>query len=269
MKRIITILALFTLIFSLNSCEKNYEISEDATKIVVAASPTPHAEILKECVNLMKEKGFILEIIEFDDYILPNLATEDGSVHANFFQHQPYLDDFNDNNRTHLVSVAKIHYEPFGIYSGTCNDLKQLKAGDKIVVPNDGTNEARALLLLEQEGIIKLRDGVGITATKLDIIEDNGYEIVEAQAANIINLRKDAAVVVLNGNYALGANLKVTDALAIEDSKGEAAQTYANVLVVREENPNKPIVQALVSCLKSEKIKNFINNKYNGSVLPI
>lgn len=257
----------FLAITSLTGCNTSWEISDDATSITVAASPTPHAEILNECVELMEEKGYTLIIKEFTDYVLPNTATEDGSVQANFFQHTPFLDKFNANQGTHLVSVGKIHYEPFGIYSGKSNSISNLSKGSKIVVPNDTSNEARALLLLDQVGLIDLKDDADISATKLDIINDNGYEIIEAEAASIPSLRQDAELVVLNGNYALSANLSVNDALAIEDKEGLAAQTYANILVVRDGNQDKAIVKSLYECLISTTIKNYINESYNGSVI--
>lgn len=268
MKKVFLIVSVLLLGLSLSACQKKWEIADDATEIIVAASPTPHAEILRACVPLMAEKGYTLKVKEFTDYVLPNTATEDGSVGANYFQHTPYLDEFNELNNTHLVSVGKIHYEPFGIYAGKANSIKNLPEGSKIVVPNDGTNEARALLLLEQVGLITLKDGVGLSATKIDIADDHGYEIIEAEAAAIPSLRQDAELVVLNGNYALGANLSVNDALAVEASDGLAAQTYANVLVVREGNENKAIVLALLECLQSETIKNYILDTYSGSVVP-
>ena len=267
-KLLLKITTLFT-VLGLVGCGTNWEIEDNATSITVAASVTPHSEILRECIPLMEEKGYTLKVKEFTDYILPNTATEDGSVQANYFQHTPYLEEFNELNNTHLVSVGKIHYEPFGIYAGTNSSLDNLPQGSKIVVPNDGTNEARALLLLEQEGLIELNEGIGLSATKQDIKNSNGYEIIEAEAAAIANLRKDSAIVVLNGNYALDADLSVSDALAIENVNGVAAQTYANILVVRDGNQEKTIVKTLYECLTSEKIKTFINNKYNGSVVPM
>lgn len=269
MKKLLVYLTTLGTILSLSGCGKNWEIADDATKITVAASITPHAEILKECKGLMTEKGYELEIKEFSDYVLPNTATEDGSVQANYFQHTPYLEEFNETRGTHLVSVGSIHYEPFGIYSGKSTSIENLPEGSTIIVPNDGTNEARALLLLEQVGLIKLNEGIGLSATKIDIKEDNGYNIVEADAASIANSRPDAELIVLNGNYALEAGLSVNEALAIEDSEGIAAKTYANILAVRDGNQEKAIVKALYECLTSEKIKNFILEKYDGSVVPV
>ena len=268
MKKISVYLTTLVTLFSLTGCGNKWQIADDATKITVAASITPHAEILKECVGLMSEKGYELEIKEFSDYVLPNTATEDGSVQANYFQHSPYLEEFNAERGTHLVSVGKIHYEPFGIYSGRATSIDNLPEGSTIIVPNDGTNEARALLLLEQEGLIELNEGIGLFATKLDIKNNNGYNIVEADAASIANSRQDAELIVLNGNYALEAKISVRDALAIEDSQGLAASTYANILVVRDGNQEKAIVKALYECLTSETIKNFINSTYEGAVIP-
>lgn len=256
-------------ILGATSCNDNYLIEENATKITVAASPAPHAEILEQCIPLMSELGYTLEVKEFTEYVLPNIATEEGEVQANYFQHTPYLDEFNANNGTHLVSVAKIHYEPFGLYAGEKTSLSDVSSGDKIIIPNDGTNEARALFLLEQEGLIELKDGVGLTATKLDIEDSKGLEIVEAEAAAIYDLRDSAAFIVLNGNYAIQNGLKVNQALATESSTSEAAQLYANILCVREGNENHPIVLALKDCLLSETIKNFIETKYEGSVVSI
>ncbi len=270
MKKVLLSLSVLLAGLSLGSCSQtNWEIDEDATKIVVAASPTPHAEILEVCVPLMEELGYELEIREFTDYVQPNMVTENGDVQANFFQHTPYLDEFNELNGTHLVSVGKIHYEPFGIYAGKSSSIENLPAGSKIVVPNDGTNEARALLLLEQVGLIDLKDGVGLTATKLDVENSNGYQIIESEAAAIAGQRPDAELVVLNGNYAIGAGLTVSDAIATEDAEGIAAQTYGNILVVRDGNQNKPIVQALYNCLTSETVKTYIEEQYSGSVVPL
>lgn len=246
---------------------KDPVIADDAKKIVVAASPTPHALILEQCKPLMEAKGYELEIKEFTDYVQPNLATENGDVDANYFQHTPYLEEFNELNDTHLVSVGGVHYEPFGIYAGKQADLNT-KTGLKIAVPNDGTNEARALLLLEQEGFIKLKEGVGLSATKLDIEDAKGNEIVELEAAAIASTRQDNDLVVLNGNYALAAELTVNDALAIEGVNSLAADTYVNILVVHECNKDKAIVKALLECLQSETIKKYIQDTFEGSVVP-
>ena len=258
---IVLILILSLSIFFGGCGKKDPVIPENATKLVVAASPTPHAQILEQCIPLMAEKGYTLEVKEFTDYVQPNIATENGDVDANYFQHTPYLKDFNQNEKTHLVSVGVIHYEPFGIYAGKVNNL-ETKSGLKIAVPNDSTNETRALLLLQQEGFITLKEGVTSESliTKLDIVETNGNEIIELEAASIAATRPDNDLVVLNGNYALAAELSVKDALAIESADSDAANVYGNILVVHECNKDNKLVAALLECLQSNTIKEFINN---------
>ena len=241
----------------------------DDKKITVAASATPHAEILEEAKTLLKDKGYELEVKVFDDYVQPNNVVESGEFDANYFQHVPYLEQFNEEKGTHLVVAGKIHYEPFGIYPGTKKDLKDIAKGDKIAVPNDTTNEARALLLLQDNGIIKLKDGAGIKATVNDIEENpNNIEIVELEAAQVPRVVNEVAYAVLNGNYALEANYTVKkDALAYEKSDSEAAKTYVNVIAVKEGNENSEKIKALVDVLKSDSIKKFINEKYDGAVI--
>ena len=243
---------------------------KDAKVIKVAASATPHAEILEEAKPILAEQGWTLEVTVFDDYVQPNLVVEGGDFDANYFQHIPYLDSFNEEQGTHLVNAGGIHYEPFGIYPGTKSDLSQVAEGDVIAVPNDTTNEARALLLLEANGIIDLKDDAGLTATKNDII-DNPYniEILEMEAAQIARLTKEVAYVVLNGNYALAAGFSVgKDSIAYESSDSTAAQTYVNLIAVKEGNENNGGVKALVEVLKSEAIVNYINSTYDGAVVP-
>ena len=267
MKKIISVLLAAVLLVSalcLSACN-----SSSSKTIVVGASSTPHAEILEQCRAALKEKGYELEIKVYDDYVLPNTATEDGDLDANYFQHVPYLNDFNANNGTHLVSVAAVHYEPFGLYAGTSSSLTDLPAGAKIAIPNDGSNEARALFLLEACGLIKLKEGTGFTATKKDIADDNGYEIVEMVAAVIPSCLDSVNLAVINGNYAIQAGLKIADALAVEDKNSESAQTYANVLVVKQGNENNEGIKALVEVLQSEAISKFINEKYAGAVVPL
>lgn len=241
----------------------------DDKKITVAASATPHAEILEEAKTLLKDKGYELEVKVFDDYVQPNNVVESGEFDANYFQHVPYLEQSNEEKGTHLVVAGKIHYEPFGIYPGTKKDLKDIAKGDKIAVPNDTTNEARALLLLQDNGIIKLKEGAGIKATVNDIEENpNNIEIVELEAAQVPRVVNEVAYVVLNGNYALEANYTVKkDALAYEKSDSEAAKTYVNVIAVKEGNENSKKIKALVDVLKSDSIKKFINEKYDGAVI--
>ena len=266
MKKLSALLLCIILVFAFCGCgSKN-----DSTKITVAASATPHAEILEQCKNILAKKGYELEIKVMDDYVIPNTATESGEVDANFFQHTPYLDDFNLENDTHLVSVLKVHYEPFGIYAGKCSSLDELSEGDKIAVPNDATNEGRALLLLAAQGLIILDDDQNLKATKANITENKlNLEIVEMEAALVPTVLDDVAVAVVNGNYAINAGLKVSDALATEDVASTAAQTYANVLVVKEGNENNEKTLALVEALKDESIAKFIEEKYDGAVVSV
>ena len=246
------------------------EADGDLEKLVVGASPAPHAEILEAARDLLADKGYDLEIVEYTDYVQPNNALESGDLDANYFQHVPYLDSFNEEKGTHLVEVGKIHYEPFGIYPGTKSSLDDIADGDVIAVPNDTTNEARALLLLQDNGIITLKDGAGLEATVNDIAE-NPYnvEIQELAAESVARVADEVAYVVLNGNYALQAGFSVAkDALAYEKSDSEAAKTYVNVIVVKEGNENNEGVKALVDVLKSDEIKKFINDTYDGAVIP-
>lgn len=278
MKKILSLLLILVLVLTAfagcgagGSGEETGENTEAATKITIGASPAPHAEILAIAKQVMAEKGFELEIKEFQDYVLPNTAVDSGDIDANYFQHQPYLDSFNEENGTNVVTVAKIHYEPFGIYAGQVDSLAALTKGSKIAVPNDSTNEARALLLLEQEGIIKLKEGVGVIATPLDIVENPlDVEIVELEAAMLPRALEDVAVAVINGNYAIEAGLKVgTDALAVEADDSVAAETYANVLCVKAGNENNEAVLALVEALQSDEVKEFIEKTYEGAVVPM
>lgn len=242
----------------------------DLTVIKVAASATPHAEILEQVKPILKEQGYDLQITIFDDYVLPNNVVESGEFDANYFQHIPYLNKFNEEKGTHLVNAGGIHYEPFGIYPGTKTDLAELASGDVIAVPNDATNEARALQLLQANGIITLKDGVGLNATVNDIVE-NPYDITvqELEAAQVPRVREEVAFVVLNGNYALQAGLSVgKDAIAYESSDSEAAQTFVNIIAVKEGNENSDKTQALVQALTSEEIRQYIRDTYDGAVIP-
>lgn len=254
----------------LSGCGSKKEEADDTT-IVVGASPSPHAEILEQAKPLLEEKGYTLEITEFTDYVLPNTALNDGDLDANYFQHKPYMDSFNEEKGTDLVAVATIHYEPFGIYAGKTSSIADLPDGATIAVPNDTTNEARALLLLEAQGLIKLKEGAGITATKLDIVENpKNLDIVEIEAAQIPRNLQDVDLAVINGNYALEAGLSVgKDALAIEDADSIGAQTYGNVIAVKEGHENDEKIKALVEVLQSEEIKTFIEENYDGAVVPL
>ena len=238
--------------------------------ITVAASATPHAEILEEAKKILADQGWDLEITIFDDYVLPNEVVESGEFDANYFQHIPYLENFNAEKGTHLVNAGGIHYEPFGIYPGTKKDLSELADGDTIAVPNDTTNEARALLLLQDNGIITLKDGAGLEATVNDIAENpHNVKIEELAAEQVARVAPEVAFVVLNGNYALQAGYSVAqDSLAYETSDSEAAKTYVNVIAVKEGNEESEAIKALVDTLKSDEIKDFINEKYDGAVIP-
>ena len=243
---------------------------EQKGTITVAASPTPHAEILAQAAPILAAEGWTLEVKEFQDYVQPNNVVESGEFDANYFQHIPYLENFNEEQGTHLVNAGGIHYEPFGIYPGTKSSLDDIAEGDTIAVPNDTTNEARALLLLQDNGILKLQDGAGLTATVLDI-EENPYnvEILELEAAQVPRVKDEVAYVVLNGNYALDAGFSVAkDSLAYEKSDSDAAKTYVNVIAVKEGNENSEKIQALVSALKSDAIRQYINDTYDGAVVP-
>ena len=238
--------------------------------ITVAASASPHAEILEEAKKVLADQGYELKVTIFDDYVQPNMQVESGDFDANYFQHVPYLDSFNEMNGTHLVNAGGVHYEPLGLYPGTKKSLDDLADGDTIAVPNDTTNEARALLLLQEAGIIKLKDDAGITATKFDIVENpKNLQFEEFEAAVISKQLGSVAFGVINGNYALQDGLSVTkDALLYEKEDSLAAKTYVNIIAVKEGNESSEKVKALVDVLKSEDIVNFINEKYKGSVIP-
>lgn len=242
----------------------------DLKVITVGASPTPHAEILEAAAPVLKEAGYELKIVQYTDYIQPNVALSTGELDANYFQHFPYLEAYNEENKTTLVSAGAIHYEPFGIYAGKTSSLDALADGAKVAVPNDTTNEARALLLLEANGLIKLNPNAGLNATKQDITENTkNLDIVEVEAAQVPRSLQDVDIAVINGNYAIDAGLKVSDALATEDSKSIAATTYANVIAVREGDEKSDATLALINALESDAVKKFIEDKYSGAVVPM
>lgn len=251
----------------------------DAKKLKIGATSAPHAVILNEAKKYMEAKGYELEVVEFTDWKQLDPSTSDNSLDANYFQHQPYLDQYNadggyeSGKDGYLISVGAIHFEPLGIYAEEPNgktaiSADDLKDGDKIAVPNDATNEARALLLLEKYGIIKLKDGVGVNATVKDIeSKAKDIELFEMEAAQIPNKLADVKFAVVNGNYALDA--KITDKLiCAEEKDDEAAKTYANVVAVKEENKDNEVVKALVEVLKSEDIQKYINENFSGVVVP-
>ena len=237
--------------------------------IKIAATPVPHAEILEEAAKILENYGYKLDIVEFDDYVQPNLVVESGEFDANYFQHVPYLDSFNAEQGTHLVVAGEIHYEPFGIYPGKKASLDEIGDGDKIAIPNDTTNEARALLLLQDNGLITLKEGVGLTATVNDVVENpHNIEFVELEAAQVARVVKEVEYVILNGNYALEAGYSVgKDSIAYEASDSEAAKTYVNIVTVLEGNENSDKIQALVKVLRSDDIKKFIEDTYDGAVI--
>ena len=278
MKKLLTLALSLTLCLSLAACggsketpaaeEKPAETEAPAetTVLNVAASATPHAEILEVCVPILAEQGIDLKVNVYGDYVVPNTAVEEGAEDANYFQHVPYLDNFNAENGTHLVSVAGVHIEPMGIYAGKTTSLDALADGASVAVPNDVTNEARALLLLEAQGLIKLSDDAGLDATPNDIVENpKNLTFTELEAAMVPNALTEVDIAVINVNYALEAGFNpVEDALAIED----ADSPYVNILVVKEGNENNPAVQALVDALHSDAVRDFIQEKYAGAVVP-
>ena len=248
------------------------EPASDPVVLTVGASVTPHAEILNAVADkLLADYNIQLKVVEYTDYVQPNLATESGELDANYFQHLPYLESFNEEQGTHLVSVAAIHYEPFSIYPGRSASLDDIPDGAIISVPNDGTNEARALQLLEANGIITLREGAGLSATKLDIVENpHNVEIMEIEAAQLTISLPDVDFACINVNYALQGGLSVAkDALVSENKDSEAAETFANIIAVKEGNEKNEAILALCEVLKSEECRQFIESSYNGEVIPM
>lgn len=244
--------------------------ASSGTVITVGASPSPHAEILKAVEDEIKAAGYELKVVEYNDYVQPNVALSEGDLDANYFQHKPYLDNYNQENGTDLVSAAAIHFEPMGIYAGKSSDIKNVPDGAKIAVPSDATNEARALLLLQDQGVLKLKDGVGLEATKNDIAENpHNVEFVEVEAASVPRTLQDADFGVINGNYALSAGLDTTATLASEGAGSEAAKTYANIVAVRKGEDQTDKTKALVKALTSDTAKKFIEDTYKGSVIPV
>lgn len=246
------------------------EESEDKT-ITVAASPTPHAEILNNAVApILEEEGYTLEVKEFTDYVQPNTVTEAGEVDANYFQHRPYLENFNEEQGTHLVEVAGVHFEPMGIFSSSIESLDEVAEGAVVAVPNDATNEARALLLLEQEGLLELDDEAGINATINDITSNpKNLEFEELEAANLPNVLEDVSIAVINGNYALAADFTMDDALAVEANDSLAADTYTNVIVVKDGNQDSEKIKALAEACNSDEVRDYITDNYQGSVVAV
>ena len=266
MKKIIAIILALTLVLSLAACGGK---TDDKT-IKVGATPAPHAEILEIIKESLAADGWTLESVEFDDYVLPNTALSEGQLDANYFQHITYMNNFNEEYGINMVSAAGIHYEPFGLYAGKTASIDALADGAQIAVPNDATNEARALLLLQQVGLITLAEGVGINATKSDIVANpKNIEIVEMKAELLTTTLQDVDMAVINGNYAIGAGLKVAEALAVEAADGAAADAYQNGITVMAGHENDAKTQALVKALKSDAVKAFIEKTYEGAVVPL
>lgn len=248
--------------------------SDGLEKLVVGATSTPHGEILEQVRDDLAAAGYDLEVVIFDDYVLPNTSLNEGSLDANYFQHTPYLNSFNEANGTDLVAAASIHYEPFGLYGNGVESVAETPDGATIIIPADDSNETRALLLLEQEGLITLPEGANAAdgVTTLDIVDNKGYNIITVQADTVaaqFGNSDEGSLAVINGNYALAAGLNISDAIASEDASGDAAQTYANIVAVRSGDENSPKTTALVNALKTDKVKQYIEDTYNGAVVAI
>ena len=289
MKKFLALLLALVMVFALAACgedateptEAPAEGSETPAEgtpsgeletITVGATAVPHAEILEAVRGELETLGYELKVEIFNDYILPNTSLDDGSLDANYFQHGPYLENFNAERGTDLVNAAAIHYEPMGIYPGSKTTLDELAEGDTIAIPNDGSNETRALLILQDLGYITLTEGINASsvATVLDIVDNPmNLEILEMNAENIPHSLPDVAFGIINGNYALQAGLTGNDALASEDAQSDAAQTYANIVACRSGDENSEKIQALITALTSETCREFIESTYDGAVVPI
>lgn len=250
------------------------EASEEDKVIKVGATSTPHGEVLEFVKDALAEQGYDLQITIYDDYVLPNKAVADGELDANYFQHRPYLDSFNAANGTDIVSAALVHYEPFGLYGNGVASVSEVPEGASIVIPADDSNETRALLLLWQEGLIDLPEGSNAAdgVTTLDITDDHGYNITAVQADTVAAQFANSdsgSLAVINGNYALAAGLDINSAIAVEDASGDAAQTYANIIAVRNGDENSAKIQALINAIKTDEVRNFIDEKYNGAVVAL
>lgn len=271
-KTIVILLLLIAAAALLAGCDSKDEEAnnKETKKIIVGASVTPHAEILEIAKGILSKEGYELEIKEYTDYVQPNVALDAGDLDANYFQHQPYLDEFNEKQGMDLVSVAIIHYEPFGLYPGKTKAIDELQEGAQITVPNDGTNEARALQLLEAQGLITLTEGAGMAATKNDIADNpKKLDIVEIEAAQLARSLQDVDMAVINGNFAIQAGLNVSkDAIALEDKDSLAAETYGNVLAVQKGDEDREEIKALIEALQSDEVRQYIEETYEGAVIP-
>jgi D-methionine transport system substrate-binding protein len=273
MKKVLSLLiaAVFAISLLAGCAQSNQAPEGELKTITVGASVTPHSDILKAAKDILAEKGYELVIKEFTDYVQPNISLKDGGLDANYFQHLKYLEDYNTENNTDLVSIAAIHYEPLGLYPGKTATIDELKDGAIIAVPNDATNEARALFLLETQGLIKVDPKAGLKATKYDIIENpKNLDIKEIEAVQLVHSLPDVDMAVINGNYAIQADLNVEkDALAKEEKDSIAAETYVNIIAIRAGDEDREDLKALVEALKSDTVKKFIEETYQGAVVPV
>ncbi len=269
MKKLVALALTGVLTLGLAACGGSEPAAgEGGVTLKIGATPTPHAEILNAAKDELAAKGITLDIVEFTDYVQPNLATDGGDLIANFFQHTPYLEEFNAEYETDLVSIGTVHYEPMGIFAGTAASLADIKEGDKIGIPADATNGGRALLLLEANGLIKLDPAAGIAATKLDVVENPlNLEIIDMEAAQLPLSLGDLAVAVINGNFAMQHGLAVADALAIEAADSLAAETYGNIVAVKAGNENAEGLAELMEVLLGDGVAAFITDTYSGAVV--
>ena len=277
-KKIITVALAFTVAVSAAACTgadtstvSSETASEAAAAVIkVGANITPHSEILEQAKPILAEKGITLEIVQLEDSVTPNTGVIEGSLDANYFQHVPYLEQFNSENGSDLVSIGAIHYEPFGIYAGKTNDLSKLEDGAVVAVPNNVTNEARALLLLAQEGIISLKEEAGVNATVEDITDNpKNIEFKELAPEQLVSALPDVDIAVINGNYAIEGGLHVSQALAVEANDGVAAVTYGNIIATSPDKADDESLKTLVEVLQSDEISSFIRDKYDGAVVPL
>lgn len=270
MKKILSIICLILTTTAFFGCFRK----KDENTLIVGASATPHADILNFVKEDFESFGFKLEIVIYSDYVLPNTALASGDLDANFFQHQPYLTSYNQEYGTNLISACAVHYEPMGIFGKGVSDISNIPTNCKIIIPADGSNQTRALLLLANEGIITLKNGVDVNTgvTPNDVINNNGHDLVCVEAATIpaqLNYSENGSIAVINGNYALASGLSISNALALENKNTQSATTYANVIAVKNGEENREPIKKLIELLKSEKTKLFITNNYAGAVLPI
>ena len=277
-KKAIAAVLTLTIVGSVAACSANTQAAtignaaQNSENVVlkVGANITPHSEIHEVAKPILAEQGITLEIVKLEDSITPNTGVIEGSLDANYFQHVPYLEQFNKENGSTLVSVGAVHYEPFGIYAGRTKDLKDLPDGAIVAVPNNVTNEARALLLLAQEGIITLKEDAGINATVEDILENpKNIQFKELAPEQLVAALPDVDVAVINGNYAIEGGLHVSQALAVEANDGLAAQTYGNIIATSADKANDPAIKKLVEVLQGPEVSAYIKATYDGAVVPL